>query len=200
MFRHDGKFVDVSWEDVHSSLSGNRLHNILHLMDLLHSLPPTSVLNETAFNQMKLLKTDRRQRLSNKHLNDCLLIKLQSPAISEFDPKEAVDKWMLSPSGQRRRHCYLRKKKAQKETDTNEQIEREKENEREYERENMEVDSERERETEINNEGDRAEDESEESECESEESEESDYEQDQSENEREIRSLVLEMEIENEMY
>lgn len=93
--RYDGKFVDVSWEDVHSSLSGNGLHNILHLMDLLHSLPPTSVLNETAFNQMKLLKTDRRQRLSNNHLNDCLMIKLQSPAISEFDPKEAVDKWMV---------------------------------------------------------------------------------------------------------
>lgn len=38
---------------------GNGLHNILHLMDLLQILLLTSVLNEKAFNQMKLLKTDR---------------------------------------------------------------------------------------------------------------------------------------------
>ncbi|XP_062595414.1 putative uncharacterized protein DDB_G0271982 [Saccostrea cucullata] len=174
-------------------------------MDLLHSLPPTSVLNETAFNQMKLLKTDRRQRLSHKHLNDCLMIKLQSPAISEFDPKEAVDRWMLSPTGQKRRFGYQRKRAQQEEKERQTERENEREDERENEREN-EIDNEGEDETENEREDEREnkrvrdvnserEIESEESECYS-ESEESDYEQDEVENEREIRKLVLEMEVE----
>jgi hypothetical protein len=53
-----------SWESVHSGFKQNGLSNVLGLMDLLHSLPPTSILNETSFNQMKLIKTDRRHRLS----------------------------------------------------------------------------------------------------------------------------------------
>jgi hypothetical protein len=63
-------------------------------MDLLHSLPPTSVQNETSFNQMKLIKTDRRHRPSQEHLNDLMMIRLQSPSIMEFDPTTAINKWM----------------------------------------------------------------------------------------------------------
>ena len=32
------------------------LENILGLIDMIKSLPPTSVYNETAFNQMKLIE------------------------------------------------------------------------------------------------------------------------------------------------
>jgi hypothetical protein len=85
----------VSWESVNSSFSQNGLDNILALVDLIRSLPPTSVKNETSFNQMKLIKTDRRYRLSGKHLNDMLMIRLQSPSIGYFDPTNAVNKWMV---------------------------------------------------------------------------------------------------------
>ena len=69
---------------------------MLGLMDLLHSPPPTSVQNETSFNQMKLIKTDRRHRLSQEHLNDLMMIRLQSPSIMEFDPTTAINTWMVS--------------------------------------------------------------------------------------------------------
>ena len=69
--------------------------NILAMLDLVNSLPPTSVRNECAFNQMKLMKTDRRHKLPNRHLNDCMLIRLQSPSIKEFNPDAAIEKWMV---------------------------------------------------------------------------------------------------------
>ena len=94
--RFGNKIDDVSWESVHSGFKQNGLSNVLGLMDLLHSLPPTSVLNETSFNQMKLIKTDRRHRLSQKHLNDLMMIRLQSPSIMDFDPTTAINKWMVS--------------------------------------------------------------------------------------------------------
>lgn len=84
------------WEDIHAVFGDSGVTNILKLLDLIHSLPPTSVLNETGFNQMKLIKTDRRQSLSGRHLNDLMLIRLQSPSIAEFDPNPAIDRWMVS--------------------------------------------------------------------------------------------------------
>ena len=86
----------TSLEDIHSNFSGCEIPNILNLFDLIQSLPATSVENETAFNQMKLLKTSRRHRLNEKHLNDCMMVRLQSPSVSDFNPKEAVDKWMVN--------------------------------------------------------------------------------------------------------
>lgn len=71
------------------------LENILGLIDMINSLPPTSVYNETAFNQMKLTKTDRRHRLSQKHLNDCMVTKIESDSIEEFDPTPAINRWMV---------------------------------------------------------------------------------------------------------
>jgi hypothetical protein len=71
------------------------LENILGLIDMINSLPPTSVYNETAFNQVKLTKTDRRHRLSQKHLNDCMVTKIESDSIEEFFPTPAINRWMV---------------------------------------------------------------------------------------------------------
>ena len=75
--------------------------NILKVVDLVNSLPPTSVLNETAFNQMKLLKGDRRHRLSAQNLNACMLIRIESPTVAEFDPTPAINKWMVNISSEK---------------------------------------------------------------------------------------------------
>ena len=88
--------TEVSWEDICKSSAGFGVENILALIDLARSLPLTSVLNETSFNQMKLIKTDRRHRLTNAHLNDCMVIRLESPSFAEFDPVPAVDSWMVT--------------------------------------------------------------------------------------------------------
>ena len=74
--------------------SQNDIDNILALIDPIRSLPTTSVVNETAFNQMKLIKTDRRHRLSSEHMNDMMLIRIQSPKVQEFDRTPSIDKWM----------------------------------------------------------------------------------------------------------
>lgn len=96
LIRFSGKLLDVSWEDVFKSFTECGLSNVFNVIDLILSLPPTSVVNETAFNQMKLLKTERRHRLSNQHLNDCMLIRLESAEITEFDPQPAIDRWMVN--------------------------------------------------------------------------------------------------------
>lgn len=75
------------------------IQDILTLMDLLRTLPAnccSSVANEASFNQTKLTKTNRRQRLSNMHLNDCMVIQLESADILDFDPTSAVNKWMVN--------------------------------------------------------------------------------------------------------
>ena len=94
-FRYKGSVKNVKWSDVYSAFSSMGVDNILALLDLINSLPPTSVINETAFNQMKLMKSDRRHCLSNNHLNDCMLIRIESQAIKDFDPSDPIEKWMV---------------------------------------------------------------------------------------------------------
>ncbi|XP_062589081.1 zinc finger protein 862-like [Saccostrea cucullata] len=109
--RFGGQFMVTSWQDIHAAFGESGVPNILALIDLIHSLAPTSVINETGFNQLKLIKTDRRHRLTERHLNDLMVIRLQSPSIVNFDPNPAIDKWMVSPSRQRSRGTYKRGKK-----------------------------------------------------------------------------------------
>lgn len=94
-FRFGAKLNEISWQDVFKSGDSFGVENILALIDLVRSLPPTSILNETSFNQMKLIKSNRRHRLANTHLNDCIVIRLKSPTISEFDPSSAIENWMV---------------------------------------------------------------------------------------------------------
>jgi hypothetical protein len=95
-FRFKKNFRASTWEDIHAAFGDSGVTNILSLLDMIHSLPPTSVLNESGFNQMKLIKTDRRHSLSGRHLNDLMLIRLQSPSVAKFDPSPAIDRWMVS--------------------------------------------------------------------------------------------------------
>lgn len=79
-----------------NAFSNRGVKDVLHLIDLLRTLPATSVPNESAFNQMKLTKTNRRQRLSNAHLNDCMNVKANSETVEAFDPTPAIDNWMVT--------------------------------------------------------------------------------------------------------
>lgn len=66
------------------------------IINLLLSLPPTSVSCETSFSQMKLIKTSRRSRLQSSTLNSLMTVKLLSESIENFNPEEAVDKWLVN--------------------------------------------------------------------------------------------------------
>ncbi|MES9883986.1 MAG: hAT transposon family protein [Sedimenticola sp.] len=66
------------------------------MVDQLQSLPPTSVSCEASFSHMKLIKTSRRMNLRGSTLNSLLHLKLVSPPITEFNPEEAIDSWLVS--------------------------------------------------------------------------------------------------------
>ena len=96
MDRFGMNLANMSWSEINSSFAAiEGISNILALMDLARSLQATSVINETGFNQLKLMKGDRWHRLGESHLNDLLLTKLEAPSIPHFDPTAAIDHWMV---------------------------------------------------------------------------------------------------------
>ncbi|XP_067670765.1 zinc finger protein 862-like [Haliotis asinina] len=85
------------WTDIHRQFS-EQFSEILVLMDLLQSLPPTSVSCEASFSQMKLIKTSRRCRMRQSTLNTLMTVKLHAPSITDFDPEKAIDRWLVTPT------------------------------------------------------------------------------------------------------
>ena len=100
-FRHGPNLKDMTWREVYDD--SEDFSNINMVLDLLLTLPPTSVSCETTFSQMKLIKTSRRTRLRSSTLNNLLLVKLESKQVAEFNPDPAVDRWFVS-------RCFIMKK------------------------------------------------------------------------------------------
>ncbi|KAH3720400.1 hypothetical protein DPMN_063299 [Dreissena polymorpha] len=76
-------------------MADEELSNISLLIDLVLSLPPTSVSCETSFSHMKLVKTSSRLRMNQATLHSLMTVKLCSPDIKEFNPESAVEKWLV---------------------------------------------------------------------------------------------------------
>ncbi|XP_023932929.1 zinc finger protein 862-like [Lingula anatina] len=107
--RHGSNLKSLTWTSV-LPLVAREYKNISLVMDLLLTLPPTSVNNETTFSRSKLTKNKRRGHLQTSNLNDILVVETCSPPVEEFDPKNSIDHWMVTPSGRRRRVGYTRPK------------------------------------------------------------------------------------------
>ena len=86
---------DTTLADIHRSFRKHDVHNI-SLLNLLQSLPPTSVKNETCFSAMKLTKGKRRGRLNNSTLDNLLSVQLQAESIEDFNPDKAIQNWLVS--------------------------------------------------------------------------------------------------------
>ena len=82
----------LNWEALHD----DSCQNIMMIIDLLLSLPPTSVSCETSFSQMKLIKTSRGARLASSTLDNLMQIKLNTAEVGQYDPQEAIDQWLVS--------------------------------------------------------------------------------------------------------
>ena len=95
-YSHDIARKSLSWKKLFRCCSGLEVDNVLAIIDLLLSLPPTSVANEKAFSQLKYIKSDRRGRLSQQNLNNAMIVRLEGPPIATFDPETAVDHFMAS--------------------------------------------------------------------------------------------------------
>jgi hypothetical protein len=76
-------------------------------MDLLLTIPASSAENERAFFRVKLVKTDSRNQLSSNRPSQILRIQLQTPEIGDFDPTNAINKW-LDASPRKRRATFTR--------------------------------------------------------------------------------------------
>lgn len=91
--RAKGGLKSTTWETAYDNSEDSSM--VMCIVDLLMTLPPTSVSCETCFSQMKLVKTSRRTRLQQKTLNDLLVVRLASPSMQDFDPDQAIDHWMV---------------------------------------------------------------------------------------------------------
>lgn len=93
IFRYDDTLM-LKWSTVFREIRD--VNQIMLLIDLMLTIPSTSVSCETAFSQLKLLKTCRRSRLGSSLLNDLMIVKLESSEIVEFNPDDAIDTWLVS--------------------------------------------------------------------------------------------------------
>ena len=92
MLRHGNDLTSTSWQTINREFVGEA-RSVLLLIDLLLSIPATSVEAERGFSTMKLVKTDFRSKLSNTALNSLLRIVLLSSTEAEFNPTPAIEHW-----------------------------------------------------------------------------------------------------------
>jgi hypothetical protein len=59
--RYGAQIKELHWEDAASVLNGHGVDQALDMVDLILSLPPTSVFNERSFSHMKLMKTGKQK-------------------------------------------------------------------------------------------------------------------------------------------
>ena len=95
----------VTWREM-NRLHGETCSNILHLADLVLTLPASTAVCERGFSHLKRTKTDFRSKLGASALRDSLLTTLHTPGVEEFDPLPAAQLWA---SGAHRRPSYKRK-------------------------------------------------------------------------------------------
>ena len=85
----------LTWETVFKKFSDG-VSNVQNVIDALLSLPPTSVNNETTFSRTKLTKGKRRGNLKTETLKDLVQVDIETPSIEQFDPKPAINNWMVT--------------------------------------------------------------------------------------------------------
>ena len=71
-----------------------------HLIDLLLTIPATSLECEWGFSHMRHIKSDWRSRLTNSTLTDLMRILMESDSIENYNPEPAVDLWWEKTKGE----------------------------------------------------------------------------------------------------
>lgn len=110
--RYSENVQRLTWSEINTALTDQGVDKILSLIDFILSLPATSVHNERCFSHMKIMKTDRRSRMTSSTMTDVLLVKLETPDIEKFDPQSAINLWTITPSGRTRRPNFKRRSKS----------------------------------------------------------------------------------------
>ncbi|XP_052599103.1 sperm flagellar protein 2 isoform X4 [Peromyscus californicus insignis] len=82
----------LTWDFVNSIYS-HKYPNILTLVDLVLALPASSAEPERGCSQMKRSHSCMDEKIKAESLTDILIIQLNSPDISSFDPRKAIHLW-----------------------------------------------------------------------------------------------------------
>ena len=86
----------------------SRLQNVLVLVEVMLTVSPSRAECERQFSSMNRNKTTLRNRLANDTLQALMKINCDGPSLDDFDPEQALDKWMIS--GLEGRHLAGHKK------------------------------------------------------------------------------------------
>ena len=89
--------IDILLMCLHENYT-NMFPNILKLLDIIYSIPLSSVECERGFSQQNLIKTDLRNKLTNDTLHMLMLVGLEGPDHRNFDYDKAVRMWFQSKS------------------------------------------------------------------------------------------------------
>ncbi|XP_063733444.1 zinc finger protein 862-like [Eleginops maclovinus] len=86
------KIHSMSWPSVFE-LYKSTFPNILHVIDLVLSLPAATSEYERGFSQMKITKSQYRNRLKATTMTMLMTIQLHSEPTKDFDPSSAIHQW-----------------------------------------------------------------------------------------------------------
>ena len=67
--------------------------NVLSLIELLFCIPMSNGTVERVFSTVKLIKSDRRSRLSEDTLDHLVRIAVDGPPLAQWDATDAVHLW-----------------------------------------------------------------------------------------------------------
>ena len=81
------------WYKLHTAPDAGKWPNILHLCELLFSLPFSNGHAERMFSAMKNIKMNRRTHLKSSTLSDVLDIKVVGPLLTSFSANQTVSLW-----------------------------------------------------------------------------------------------------------
>ena len=85
--------AEVIWWKLFNASCSSRWSNILHLVHLLFCIPMANGHVERTFSILKLIKTERRNCLSEDHLDDLMRISVDGPPLSLWDATPSVHLW-----------------------------------------------------------------------------------------------------------
>ena len=81
------------WWRLFNTPSSSEWSNALILVELLLSLPASIGKLDRVFSQLNVVKTNKRTSLTNKSLDDLLLLTSDSVPLKNFCPDDAIDLW-----------------------------------------------------------------------------------------------------------
>ena len=84
----------VIWWKIFNSVDSNDWRNVLGIIELLFCLPMSNGRLERLFSQLKLIKSDRRNRLNENTLDQLLRINVEGPPLADLDASHAVELWL----------------------------------------------------------------------------------------------------------